>query len=278
MIDPLALVIVFYVLKGGGSNKTTAAIETIAAISAITDRLAKQGKKRLKLLLIDLDPQEVSATTYVGIDQNREAIPNLYHVYQRQVPIQDTIKSTPFGFDIVPSNSLLEAIDDALEKDDELRLRQFIEPLRHEYDLIFIDSPPGKRRIATSGLLTADWLIMPIGAETTGLEAASNTINYIQKVLKPNEEYADIVSNLELRLLFTRYKRGNYHAPGIINSAKKVYSNNVLDMVVPDTLEFSRAYARRRPLTQHKMSHPGAKAYYEFAMWILKSIGYIDDK
>lgn len=274
----LAFTIIFLVLKGGGSTKTTSCVELLTAIMRYVDCLVENhNKKRLKALLIDLDPQETSATTYLGLDQNR-AIPNLFHVYKNQVPIQDIIQETAFGFDIIPSNSLLEAIDDALEKEDQLKLREYIEPLRYEYDLIFIDAPPGKRRITISGLLAANLLILPISAETAVLESAGNTINYIQRNLMADDEYAQFISELEIRVLFSKYKKGgNLHAPGVVAKAKQAYSENVLDFYIPDTLEFSRAYGQRTPLTYQKPHHPAAKEYYRLALWVLKNIGYVDD-
>ncbi len=263
-----AKIIAFPLLKGAGP-KTTAAVETSTALVWQAAN-ASRGQDKKRVLLIDLDPQVVCSTRYVGLDPDK-AMPNLYHVFLKKVPVRDAIKSVPFGFDVLPSNSLFDAIDEALEKEDDLLLRETLQDLRHDYDYILIDPPPGRRRLTINAILAADFLIIPVTAESTGLEAASHTIRFVQEVLAA--DYEKIIAKQGLKILFAKYRRSrNSHAPGIFQAAQKVYSHNVLDFKVPDTLEFPRSYGQRQPLTYRLPDHVGSKVYNQFAAWVINHI------
>src|SRR4030095_8153053 len=88
--EKMAIVISFSIFKGG-TGKTTSAVNIAAA-------LAEFGKR---VLLVDLD-QQASSTRYVGLDPDT-INPSFYHVFLKQTPASVVRKSTPFGFDILPS-------------------------------------------------------------------------------------------------------------------------------------------------------------------------------
>jgi chromosome partitioning protein len=92
----------------GGAGKTTTSVTLAAALS----------QRSARVLLIDLD-QQASATRHLGLDPEEEN-PNLYHVFKRQVPATTAVKDLPHGFSIIPGNSLLAAIEEALEEGDEV--------------------------------------------------------------------------------------------------------------------------------------------------------------
>jgi Mrp family chromosome partitioning ATPase len=52
----------------------------------------------------------------------------------------------------------MAAIEEALEPGDELKLSEFLTPLKANYDFILIDNPPGKAMLAFNGLAAADLL------------------------------------------------------------------------------------------------------------------------
>ena len=116
----------------GGAGKTTTAVTLAAALS----------QRGARVLLIDLD-QQASATRHLGLDPEDEN-PNLYHVFKRQVPATTAVKDLPHGFSIIPGNSLLAAIEEALEEGDETLLRELLAGVKDQYDYVILDSPPGK--------------------------------------------------------------------------------------------------------------------------------------
>jgi chromosome partitioning protein len=250
----MSKVIAFSIFKGG-TGKTTSTVNTAAA-------LADLGKR---VLLVDLD-QQASATRYVGIGPDH-INPTLYHVFRQQVPASVIRQKTPFGFDVLPSSSLMAAIEDSLEGGDEILLREILKPLRDEYDYILIDTPPGKAGLAFNGIVAADWLIVPASAECMAIDGVSDLVNHVQSIIW--HKFRDELSQQEIRILFTMYKAGTNHSPGVVQATKRIYGGNVLDALIPETVEFPRSFDRRMPITRLVPHHPGAQAYQQFAQWII---------
>src|SRR5215207_3798058 len=143
----MAKVISFSIFKGG-TGKTTSAVNTAATLTEL-------GKR---VLLVALD-QQASSTRYVGIDPD-SVNPSFYHVFLKQTPASVVRRATPFGFDILPSSSLMAAIEESLEAGDEIMLRDILKPLQEEYDYILIDTPPGKAALASNGIVAAALLLV----------------------------------------------------------------------------------------------------------------------
>lgn len=252
----MAKVITFSIFKGG-TGKTTSAVNTAAA-------LVEQGKK---VLLVDLD-QQASSTRYVGIDPN-SINPALYHVFLKQVPVSLVKRSTTFGFDILPASSLLAAIEESLEPGDELLLRDILQPLKDEYDFILIDTPPGKAGLAFNGIVAADWLIIPASAERMAIDGVSDLLNHVQSIIW--HKFRSELVNQQIRILFTMYKAVTNHSPGVVHATRKIYGGIVLDILVPETVEFPRTFDLHQPIIQLSPNHAGAEAYRQMASWLINN-------
>ena len=242
----------------GGTGKTTTAVNLASA-------LADKGKK---VLLVDMD-QQASSTRYVGVDPD-QVNPTLYHVFLNQVPASLVIRNTAFGFDVVPSTSLMAAIEQSMESDkDETLLRGILAPLKDSCDYIIVDSPPGKAMLAFNAILSADCLLVPVSAERMAIDGLSDLLKHIQDVFwhKFREETAD----QDIKVLFTMYKAGTSHSPGVVDAARRIYGENVLDVLIPESVEFPRSFDKRMPITFMSPKHPGAKAYRDLADWIINN-------
>ena len=95
-----AKIISFSIYKGG-TGKTTSSVNTAAALANLNNRV----------LLVDLDLQ-CSATRYLGLDPH-ELQYSMYHVFYQNVPASVVRQKTEFGIDILPSTSLMAAIEGA---------------------------------------------------------------------------------------------------------------------------------------------------------------------
>ena len=111
----------------------------------------------------------------------------LYHVFYQNVPASVVRIPTPFGIDLLPSSSLMAAIEASLEPGDEAMLRGRIAPLlRDEYDYILINTPPGKARLAFNGIVAADILLVPASAERMSVDGVSDLVNHVAGVFGTN--------------------------------------------------------------------------------------------
>jgi chromosome partitioning protein len=250
----MATVISFSIFKGG-TGKTTSAVNTAAC-------LAELGKR---VLLVDLE-QQASSTRYVNIDPD-QVNPSFYHVFLKQTPASIVKKHTTFGFDILPSSSLMAAIEESLEPGDEILLRDILKPLQDEYDYILVDSPPGKAGLAFNAIVAADLLLIPASAERMAIDGVSDLINHVQAIIW--HKFRTELGKQEIRILFTMYKAGTNHSPGIVQATRKIYGGNVLDILIPETIEFPRSFDHKMPLIHLAPHHAGSDAYRSVANWIV---------
>ncbi len=244
-------VVSFSIFKGG-TGKTTTSVNTAAA-------LVKKGKR---VLLVDLD-QQASATRYLDLDP--EQSPNLYDVFMGAKPAQLAIRKTRFNVDVLSSHVLLAAIEEALEPGDELKLSDFLNPLKPSYDFILIDTPPGKAMLAFNGLAAADLIVIPASAERMAVDGVADLISHVQRIMWT--KYA--LSHQELRILFTMYRSTTTHSPAIVANARKIWRDNILTVKIPHSTIFSRSYDQKTPLAMLEPKHQGSIAYDVFADWLI---------
>ncbi len=239
----------------GGTGKTTTAVSLASA-------LAQMGAS---VLLIDLD-QQASATRHVGLDPEQEN-PNLYHVFNKQLPASAAIKETAHGFKIIPGNSLLAAIEEAMEKGDEGMLKEFIAGIKHEFDYVILDSPPGKAMLAVNALSAADEVIIPLQAERPALDGVQDLLRFIQEIV-----WDQYNPGLKIKgILPTMFKRTTVHSSGVIEKAREIWGDKVFAVEVPEAIAFPRAFDQGSPLPNLDPNHEGAKAYREAARYIHES-------
>lgn len=253
----MAKIISISIFKGGVGKSTSA----VSLASALTQK----GKR---VLLVDLD-QQASATKYLGLDPD-QILPNLYHVFLRQTPPAMAIQHLKWGFDLLPSNGLLAAIEEAMEAgQDEGILKEFLMPLLVNYDYVILDSPPGKQLLSFNALFTADWIIATASAERMAIDGLTDLLNYVTDVLWSKFKH---LSGQEIRILFTMYKAGTAHSPGIVQNARKIWRDNVLPILIPESIEFPRSYDKKRPITVYNPQHKGSLAYMRLADWVIENI------
>ncbi len=244
-------VVSFSIFKGG-TGKTTSTVNTAAA-------LMRKGKK---VLLVDLD-QQASSTRYLGLEPDQS--PNLYDVFMgtKQAPL--AIRHTKFHIDVLASHPLLAAIEEALEPGEEIKLQEFLNPLKPIYDYILLDSPPGKAMLAFNALAAADLIVIVASAERMAVDGVADLINHVQRIMW--NKYS--LTHQELRILFTMYRSTTSHSPAIIANARKIWRDNVLTVKIPHSTIFSRSYDEKTPVAMLDAKHPGAIAYDVFADWLL---------
>lgn len=165
----------------------------------------------------------------------------------------------------------MAAIEEALEPGDETRLSDLITPLRQSYDFILIDTPPGKAMLAFNGLAAADLILIPASAERMAVDGVADLINHVQRIMWNKFN----LNHQELRILFTMYRSTTNHSPAIVENARKIWRDNILNVKIPHSTIFARSYDEKMPVYKLDPHHPGAIAYDVLADWL---IAYSDEK
>lgn len=237
----------------GGTGKTTTSVNLCASLASLGRRV----------LLIDLD-QQASATRHLGIDPDKIQ-PHLYHVFTKQVPANLAVHPTKFGFEIMPANSLLAAIEQAMEPEEDAgMLGDFLSGIKSSWEYVIIDSPPGKAMLALNALAAASEVIIPLQSERPALDGAADILRYIQDIVW--DQYNPTLKILGI--LPTMMKRTTSHSAGVIKKAREIWGDKVFTQEIPASIQFPRAFEEGTPLLHLDPGHEGARLYLDLAKQI----------
>lgn len=176
----------------GGVGKTTVAVN-------IAHCLATRNK--LKVLLIDVDPQFNATQCLINPDEYVEYLKNgndtIKSIFERD---NQVCVSTVDGVSMVNSKKLedikpakiadnLDLIPGALElfrmemssgSGCEFKLKKYLQLVKNQYDYVVIDTPPTPSVWMTSALLASDYYLIPVKTDPlslTGIDLLHSVVN-----------------------------------------------------------------------------------------------------
>lgn len=158
--------------KGGTGKTTTAAVLAQAA-----------AYKKKKVLVIDLDPQ-ADLSFILGADSNLQGSFEL----MSGAAVEDTIQTTEQGIDLIAASLDLAALTTG--KGSANRLKQALEPIKDNYDLVFIDITPTIGELQYNALAAATGLIIPLQADTLNLKNLQQTVKTAKELQQSNSDLA----------------------------------------------------------------------------------------
>ncbi len=237
----------------GGVGKTTTAVNLCAC-------LAELGKR---VLLIDLDPQ-ANATTTLGFEPDADV--NLYHPLVEDSPVEDQIRETHLeNFYLLPSALQLAGVEIVLAQrgNHHSRLREVLAPL-YELELldyVIMDSPPSLGILMTSGLATADDLLVPVQCEFFGIQALAGIY---QEVLASMKEAELSKARLE-GIILTMYDGRTRLARSVIEEVRSHFPKETYKTIIPRTVRLGEAPSHQKTIIEYDPSGVGAFAYRALA-------------
>lgn len=181
-------VIAFCNMKGGvGKSTLTANLGWYCAY-----------KQNMRVLLIDLDPQFNLSQYALGnakyeklIDGDKGTIVDIFEPFSSPSSSTPKLSSPEEAISVVKKwtdGSYIHIVPSKLElgwtvrnsSDKSHLLKDFVQDVRHNYDLIFIDCPPTESMLTTAAYLAADYLMVPVRPEflsTIGLPLLVRSLN-----------------------------------------------------------------------------------------------------
>lgn len=237
----------------GGVAKTTTTINLGASLA-----LADQ-----RVLLVDVDPQG-NLTSGVGQKGTAGSGGTVYEALTQDVtdPRQFVI---PTGVDhlwVMPADRDLTGAEIELVSLEgrERRLARLLEPLRAEFDFIFIDSPPSLGLLTLNALVAADSVLVPLNCEYFALEGIAEltaTIERVRAALNPRLTIEGV--------LLTMYDDRTNLGQQVAANIREYFGEKVYSTVIPRNVRLGEAPSHGVPVILYDARSRGAEAYVALA-------------
>jgi chromosome partitioning protein len=162
---------------------------------------------------------------------------------------------------LLPSNKELVGAEvelvDAEQR--EGRLRNALQPLRGEYEYIFIDCPPSLSLLTVNGLTAADSVLITLQCEYYALEGLSELLQTV-KLIRDN-----LNPRLKLQgVLLTMYQHTNL-SNQVAEDVRAHLGERVYQTIIPRNVTLSEAPSFGKPVIFYDLKSTGARAYLALA-------------
>lgn len=242
----------------GGVGKTTTAINLSAGLTLFENRV----------LLVDLDPQGNTTSTFLDIDDER---PSAFELFLKE---NIDLSSLTYPTDrealyILPSSIKLAKVERMLSQNPEapIRIRDKIEKLSDEFDFIIFDTPPSLGLLTINALSVSDYVLMTITASPWALDGVQDfldTIDAVKEVFNPSLKI--------LGAVVTIFDSRTKISKDVYDAAKEIFGNLLFNTTISRNVRLEESPAYKKDIFSYAPSSRGAFNYRSFAKEVLDRV------
>lgn len=244
----------------GGVGKTAIAVNVAAYC----------GRKGLRTLLIDLDPQTNSTLSCISLEKWEEhakkhgTVANLLGVRShtnatgKEKTATDVIMKSVFkGVDLIPSHLDLFTIDLDLSSEvaRETRLRRAMKDVMDNYDIIICDCPPNLTIPTQNALAFSTHYVVPVSPDFLSSLGIGLLLNRIKKLSEALENKINLAG-----IVMSRVGRKSYFRTQTKQTLRAAFGKNVFTTEIVERSSVSESAAKNKPI----FDMGDADAYQEF--------------
>jgi len=240
----------------GGVGKTTTAIN-------VATSLALEGRP---VLLVDVDPQS-NLTSGLGLKGRRAPGGTAYEALVSDAPGDEFVLPTSVEhLSLIPADRNLTGAEIEMVPmlARERRLQRVLEPLRSQFEFIFIDCPPSLGLLTLNALVAADAVLIPLHCEYFALEGLADlvgTLRRVRGVLNPSLDIEGV--------LLTMYDDRTNLGQLVARDVREFFKDKVFNTIIPRNVKLGEAPSHGTPGVLYDTKSRGAAAYMALAREML---------
>ena len=219
-------------------------------------------------LLVDLDPQANSTLTFFPLEEIAHSIYEVLADHQRT--LADIVRPTHTpNLCLAPAKIALAKLEATLigQFDAPFRLKDALAPVRDQFDLMVIDTPPTLGLITVNALVASTHLLVPIQAAYYAMEGSDDLLETLERIrARPNPELQ------LLGVLVTLFDRRTNLSRDIHKQVRQVFGAKVFKTVIGKSVRLEESPAYKETVFTFAPKSSGAEDYESLAREVLHRV------